>query len=63
MAPHGVFRWMTIYLTGYGVKQGGVPSPTLFAIFINSLLDEVKGANVGVDVGDLKSLYCCTLMT
>lgn len=54
---------MTIYLTGYGVKQGGVPSPTLFAIFINSLLDEVKGANVGVDVGDLKSLYCCTLMT
>lgn len=29
-------------------------SPTLFAIFINNSVNEVKELNVGVNVGDLK---------
>ena len=33
-----------------GVKQGDCLSPTLFAIFINDLAEEVKASNVGLDL-------------
>ena len=35
-----------------GVAQGCPLSPTLFAIYINSLLDKVNESNLGVDLKD-----------
>ena len=34
-----------------GVKQGCILSPTLFAMFIDDLMEEIKGAQVGVQCG------------
>ena len=33
-----------------GVKKGDCLSPTLFAIFINDLAEEIKASNVGLDL-------------
>lgn len=39
--------------TPFGVKQGDVLSPTLFAIYVNDLAQEIKRANLGIDIDDL----------
>jgi hypothetical protein len=45
------------FILSVGVRQGGVLSPVLFAIFIDSLVDKVKLANVGCYI----SLICCSI--
>ena len=35
-----------------GVKQGDTLSPTLFAIFINDLAEEIKESGIGIDIDD-----------
>lgn len=38
----------------YGVRQGDTLSPTLFSIYVNDLVDDVKSLGLGVPVGDMK---------
>lgn len=38
--------------TLFGVKQGDVLSPTLFAHFVNDLAQQIKYANLGVKLDD-----------
>ena len=40
-----------------GVRQGGVLSPTLFSIYIDGIIDNVKATNVGCYI----SLQCCCI--
>ena len=35
--------------TTNGLRQGGVLSPLLFALYINSLINELKKAGVGIE--------------
>ena len=42
-----------------GVKQGDNLSPTLFALFINDLAEELKTLNCGISINDLP--LCCLL--
>jgi hypothetical protein len=40
--------------TESGVRQGDTLSPTLFVLFINNLVDEIKSLNIGIDIGNTK---------
>ena len=42
-----------------GVKQGDNLSPTLFALFINDLAEELKTLNCGISINDVP--LCCLL--
>lgn len=37
--------------TPFGLKQGDVLSPTLFALYVNDLAQDIKRANSGIDIG------------
>ena len=42
-----------------GVEQGDNLSPTLFALFINNLAEELKTLNCGISINDVP--LCCLL--
>ncbi|XP_061723701.1 uncharacterized protein LOC133529924 [Cydia pomonella] len=48
-------RWAGAYSEEYrlecGVRQGGLTSPRLFNLYINSLIEELTGAGIGCSVG------------
>ena len=45
--------WITNnFYSNYGVKQGDVPSPTLFNFYINDLAVKIKQENLGINVSD-----------
>ena len=37
-----------------GLKQGCLLSPLLFNLFINSLVENIKNLNIGIDIGEEK---------
>ena len=43
----------------FGVKQGDNLSPTLFALFINDLAEELKTLNCGISINGVS--LCCLL--
>ena len=62
-------RWGACYSHFFsllaGVRQGGVLSPILFAIFIDSLVDKVRSTGVGcylsyfcVSIFSMLTIYC-----
>ena len=48
-------RWNNTYSYNYqvksGVRQGGPLSPALFNIFVNSIVEELKGTGAGCKLG------------
>jgi len=44
----------TAFKTTNGVRQGGVMSPKLFAIFVDDLIKELEAAGLGVKIGHLR---------
>ena len=42
-----------VFRTKMGVRQGGVLSPKLFAIFVDDLLNELESTDLGIKVGRL----------
>ena len=45
------------FFTEFGVKQGDCLSPTLFGLYINDLVSDIKNTTIGVDIG-LLNIHC-----
>jgi hypothetical protein len=50
-------KWLGVYSHSFelkcGIRQGGVLSPYLFAVYINSVIDEIQASHIGCHFGSL----------
>ena len=62
-----VVRWNSAYSETFkvmcGVRQGGVLSPVLFAVYVNDLIERLKKSRLGCFVTDLYWAVLCMQMT
>ena len=65
----GIVRWGNSLSSQFhvcaGVRQGGVLSPVLFAVFINSLIVSLRHSGLGAFMGSqslITLVVCCMLM-
>ena len=45
---------MCFFNTATGVRHGDVLSPTLFSIFNNDLIEDLRGLNLGINIVELQ---------